>query len=87
MRILIVLPLAALAAACNVSTDTNNSALTVQYNEETARNAAEDVGNTAQNIGNAIANEADETANKVNNSKIVVQNKNEQNTATTENRQ
>jgi hypothetical protein len=87
MRILIVLPLAALAAACNVSTDTNNSAVTVQYNEETARNAAEDVGNTAQNIGNAIANEANETANKVNNSKIVVQNKSEQNTATTENRQ
>jgi hypothetical protein len=86
MRILIVLPLAALAAACNVSTDTNNSAVTVQYNQETARNAAEDVGNTAQNIGNAIANEADETANKVNNSTIVSKH-NDRHGEATENRQ
>ncbi len=86
MRILIVLPLAALAAACNVSTDQNNSAVTVQYNQETAQNAAEDVGNAAQNIGNAIANEANETANKVNNSDLVA-NRNEQNTAATQNRQ
>jgi hypothetical protein len=86
MRILIVVPLAALAAACNVSTDANNSAVTVQYNQETARNAAEDVGNTAQNMGNAIADEANETANKVNNSDLIA-NKAEQNRATTENRQ
>jgi len=86
MRILLVLPLVATAAACNVSTDANNSAVTVQYNEETAQNAATDVGNTAQNIGNAIANEADETANKVNNSNLVA-NDQGQNTAATGNRQ
>jgi hypothetical protein len=84
MRILIVLPLAAAATACNVSTDANNSAVTVQYNEQTAQNAAADVGNTAQNIGNAIANEANETANKVNNSDLVA---NKDSNSSTENRQ
>jgi hypothetical protein len=86
MRILLVLPLAATAAACNVSTDANNSAMTVQYNQETAQNAASDVGNTAQNIGNAVANEAKETANKVNNSDLVA-NGSDRNTAATSNRQ
>ena len=86
MRILLILPLAATAAACNVSTDANNSALTVQYNQETAQNAASDVGNTAQNIGNAVANEANETANKVNNSDLVA-NGSDRNTAATSNRQ
>lgn len=86
MRILLILPLAALATACNVSTDANNDSMTVQYNQETARNAAEDVGNTAQNIGNAIANEANETANKVSNSDLVA-NDNDRNTAATQNRQ
>jgi len=79
MRMLIVLPLATLAAACNVSTDANNSAVTVQYNQETAQNAAEDVGNTAQNMGNAIANEANETANKIDNR--IVANDSDRNTA------
>jgi hypothetical protein len=86
MRILLVLPLAATAAACNVSTDANNSAMTVPYNQETAQNAASDVGNTAQNIGNAVANEANETANKVNNSDLVA-NGSDRNTAATSNRQ
>ena len=84
MRILIVLPLAALAAACNVSTD--NNAVTVQYDQNTAANALEDVGNTAQDIGNAVSNEASDTANKVDNSGIVA-NDGEQNSAATENRQ
>jgi hypothetical protein len=65
MRILLATPLL-LVSACNVSTDTNNSEMTLQYNQETAQNAIEDVGNTAENIGAAIANEAEETANKVN---------------------
>ncbi len=85
MRILLVLPVAALAAACNVSTDANNDSMTVQYNQETASNAAEDVGNTAQDIGNAIANGANEAANKVSNSDVVT-NDNERDTAA-ENRQ
>jgi hypothetical protein len=68
MRILLLTPLL-LVGACNVSTD--NNAVTVQYDQNTAENAAADVGNTAQDIGGAIANEANETAAKVNNSGIV----------------
>ena len=58
MRILLAVPLL-LVSACNVSTDANNDSVTLQYNEETAQNAAADVGNAAENIGAAIGNEAD----------------------------
>ena len=68
MRILLLTPLL-LVGACNVSTD--NNAVTVQYDQNTAENAAADVGNTAQDMGTAIGNEVDETAAKVNNSGIV----------------
>jgi hypothetical protein len=68
MRIILFTPLL-LLGACNVST--GNNAVTVQYDQNTAENAASDVGNTAQNIGAAIGNEAEETAAKVNNSAIV----------------
>ena len=84
MRVLIVLPLAALAAACNVSTD--NNAVTVQYDQNTAANALEDVGNTAQDIGNAVSNEASDAANKVDNSSIVA-NDEDRNKAATGNRE
>ena len=70
MRILLLTPLL-LVGACNVSTD--NNAVTVQYDQNTAENAAADVSNTAQDIGGAIANEAEETAAKVDNSGIVTQ--------------
>ena len=68
MRILLLTPLL-LAGACNVTTD--NNAVTVQYDQNTAENAAADIGNTAENMGAAIGNEVDETAAKVNNSGIV----------------
>jgi len=68
MKILVLTPLL-LLGACNVSTD--NNAVTVQYDQNTAENAAADIGNTAENIGAAIGNEVDETAAKVNNSDIV----------------
>jgi hypothetical protein len=58
-------------AGCNVNTDTANDQVTLQYNEQAARQAAQDVGNTAEGIGAAIANEANETADRVNNSGIV----------------
>lgn len=64
MRILTVLPLAALAAACNVSTD--NNAVTVQYDQNTAANAVDDAGNTAQNVGAQMGNEAQDAANAIN---------------------
>jgi hypothetical protein len=86
MRILLLTPLL-LLGACNVST--GNNAVTVQYDQNTAENAAADVGNTAQNIGAAIGNEADETADKVNNSSIVADHDDDNNQAsnTTENKQ
>jgi hypothetical protein len=73
MRILVLTPLL-LLGACNVSTDQGNNSVTVQYDQNTAQNAAADIGNTAQDMGNAIANEASETAAKVNNSGIVADN-------------
>lgn len=69
MRILMAIPVLAALGACNVSKDGN--AVTVQYDQNTAENAAADASNTAQDIGGAIANEAKQTADKVNNSGIV----------------
>ena len=86
MRILLTVPLL-LLGACNVSTDTGNNSMTVQYDQNTAENAAADVGNTAANIGDAIANEADETAAKVNNSGIVADHDQNQATNSTENKE
>lgn len=70
MRILLLAPVL-IVGACDVTTDSNNNAVTVQYNKVAAENAASDIGNTAQGIGSAIGNEVDETANKIDNSKIV----------------
>ena len=68
MRILLLTPLL-LVGACNVSTE--NNAVTVQYDQNTAENTMSDIGNTAENMGAAIGNEVDRTANKVDNSAIV----------------
>lgn len=84
MRTLILVPML-LLGACNVSTD--NNAVTVQYDQNTAENAASDVGNTASNIGDAISNEADETAAKVNNSSIVADHDQNQADTNTTNKQ
>jgi hypothetical protein len=74
MRILIAIPALLALGACNVSTD--NNAVTVQYDQNTAANALEDVGNTAQNIaadiGNDVSNTADKVQNKVGNSDVSV---------------
>jgi hypothetical protein len=68
MRIALVVPLL-LLGACNVSKDGN--AVTVQYDHNTAENAAADVSNTAQNIaadiGNDVKNTSDKVQNKVDN--------------------
>jgi len=70
MRTLILaLPLLALTA-CNVSKEGN--AVTVQYDQNTAENAAADVGNFAENVGGAIANDVEKTADKVQNSDVDV---------------
>ena len=80
MRIVFLAPLL-LVGACNVSTDSGNNSMTVQYDQNTAENAASDIGNTAENIGAAIGNEVDETAAKVNNSGIVANDDDNKNTA------
>jgi hypothetical protein len=58
MRLFLALPLFALAA-CQVTEDDQNDAITVQYNEEVAANAAADIGNAAEEAGEAIANGAE----------------------------
>ncbi|HJS41706.1 MAG TPA: hypothetical protein VJ763_09970 [Sphingomicrobium sp.] len=66
MRTIIALPLLALAA-CQVTEDDQNDAITVQYNEDVAANAAEDIGNAAQEAGEAIANGAEEAVDTARN--------------------
>ncbi len=70
MKVCLLAPFLILGG-CNVSTDSNNDQMTVQYDQQTAQNVASDAGNTAEGIGRAIANDVDETAAKVNNSDIV----------------
>ena len=69
MRIMIAVALLALTA-CNVSKEGN--AVTVQYDQNTAENAAADVGNLAENVGGAIANDVQQTADKVQNTDVDV---------------
>ena len=59
MRIIFALPLLALAA-CQVTEDDKNDAVTVQYNQDLAENAAADIANGAEEAGEAIANGAQE---------------------------
>ena len=66
MRLLIALPLLALAA-CQVSKDDNNGTITAEFNQDVAENAVEDASNFAENVGGAIANEAEQTKNKLEN--------------------
>jgi len=70
MRVILVLPLALAAAACNVSKEGNS--VTVQYDQNTAENTAADVGNFAQNVGGVIANDVQRTADKVQNTDVDV---------------
>ena len=65
MRILLALPLAALAAGCNVSKEGN--AVTVQYDQNTAENAVADISNTAENVAADIGNDVEKTSNKIEN--------------------
>ena len=65
MRAAAVLPLLCALAACTVDKDGN--AVTVQYDQNTAENAAADVGNFAENVGGAIVNDVSETADKIEN--------------------
>ena len=66
MRIMLALPLLALAA-CQVTTDDQNDQMTVQYNQDLAENAAADIANGAKEAGAAIANSAEDASNAVQN--------------------
>ena len=59
MRAFLALPLLALGA-CQVTEDSGNNQVTVQYNQDVAENAAADVANGAKEAGSAIANSARE---------------------------
>ena len=72
MRIALALPLVLVLAACNVSRDDANDSMTVQYDQNTAENAAADIGNFAENVGGAIANDVQATADKVQNADVDV---------------
>jgi hypothetical protein len=84
MRIAFAIPLL-LLGACNVSKDGN--AVTVQYDQNTAQNTAEDIGNTAQNIaadiGNDVQKTGDKLENKVGNADIDVKIGHDEHTNTT----
>jgi hypothetical protein len=69
VRLAFALPILALAA-CNVSQEGNT--VSVQYDQNTAENAAADVGNFAENVGGAIANDVEKTADKVQNTDVDV---------------
>ena len=64
MRIMLAIPLL-LLGGCNISKDGN--AVTVQYDQNTAENAASDIGNTAQDIAGDIGNDVRATGDKIEN--------------------
>lgn len=66
MRIALALPLLALAA-CQVTEDSANDQVTVEYNQDLAENAAADVANGAQEAGAAIVNSAEGAVDTVRN--------------------
>ncbi len=66
MRILMALPLLALAA-CQVTKDDQNDTITATYNEDVAENAASDVGNFAGVVANDVSNTAEDIGNKAQN--------------------
>jgi hypothetical protein len=66
MRILMALPLLALAA-CQVSKDEQNDTVSATFNEDVAQNAASDVGNFAADVANDVTNTAEDIGDKAQN--------------------
>ena len=66
MRILMALPLLALAA-CQVSKDEQNDTVSATFNEDVAQNAASDVGNFAADVANDVTNTAEDIGDKAEN--------------------
>ena len=66
MRLIMTLPLLALAA-CQVTTDDKNDQMTIQYNQDVAENGIADAANTAEDIAGKVSNDVQQTADKVEN--------------------
>jgi hypothetical protein len=71
MRILIALPMLALAA-CQVSKDDANDTISMTYNEEVAENAAADAGNFAEAVANDVQEGAAKVTDKIENTDVDV---------------
>lgn len=71
MRILMALPLLAMAA-CQVTKDDQNDSVTVEYNQDVAENGLEDAANLAENVAATVANDVEQAADKVENTDIDV---------------
>jgi hypothetical protein len=65
MRMILAVTPLLLLAACNVDKDGNT--VTVQYDQNTAEEAAGDVANTAKSVGGQIANEVETAGDKAQN--------------------
>ena len=71
MRILLAIPLLALAA-CQVTKDDQNDTITAEFNGDVAQNGLEDAANFAENVSEDIANDVEDTAEKVQNVDVEV---------------
>ena len=66
MKIIIALPLLALAA-CQVTKDDANDSVTVEYNPDLAENGLEAAADFAGNVAGTVANDVEQAADKVEN--------------------
>ena len=64
MRILIALPLAAVAA-CSVENDTDNDRVTVAYNQQRIEKTAKEAARTAKSVAHATGNVAATTGRAI----------------------
>ena len=64
MRIIVVLPLLALAA-CQVTKDDANDSMTVEYNQDVAEHGLEDAADLAGNVAATVTNDVKQAADKV----------------------
>ena len=71
MRILIALPLLALAA-CQVSKDEANNTVSVTFNQEVAANTTEDIQNVGENVAAGVGNEIKRVGDRIDNTSVKV---------------
>lgn len=71
MRFAYLLPLVVLGA-CQVTEDDQNDQVTLQYNQDVAENAADDIANGAEQAAAAIANGAEEAVDSARNVEVQV---------------